>query len=312
MKTFIRVAEVWVPSNDRTILEFGGGLYHNAPAFGHSSRRLCFGRGEGLPGQAWEQGHPVVLKKFHNSYFRRTEAAAQTGLTCGIAIPIFAGDFLMAVLVFFCGDDDAHAGAIEIWHNDAAQSHDLVLHDGYYGTTGEAFEFLSRRTSFRRGVGLPGAVWENQAPVFIEDLGRSQRFLRSDSTLKVGINRGFAIPCSLPGADTWILAFLSALGTPIARRVEVWTPDETGQRLFRTQGFCGRSGSLAGLDSPGIERGFGPIGKAFLTGVPSVTEDAGAGFDPTAEQAAAAGLSSMVAMPVIREGRLGSVVAWYF
>ena len=56
-----------------------------------------------------------------------TQAAAAEGLTCGIALPIFAGDFLTAVLVIFCGDDQAHAGAIELWANDPALTRDLTL-----------------------------------------------------------------------------------------------------------------------------------------------------------------------------------------
>ena len=114
MKTFIRASEVWVPSTDRTMLEWGGGLYRAAPRFAAISRTLCFGRGEGLPGQAWEQERPIVLKVVQGSYFRRTAAAHAEGITCGIAVPIYAGDFLTSVLVIFCGDDEAHAGAIEL------------------------------------------------------------------------------------------------------------------------------------------------------------------------------------------------------
>ena len=32
VKTFVRVAEVWVPSPDGTLLELGGGLFDAAPA----------------------------------------------------------------------------------------------------------------------------------------------------------------------------------------------------------------------------------------------------------------------------------------
>ena len=37
-KTFIRVAEVWVPSTDGHLLELAGGLFDEAPAFGAISR----------------------------------------------------------------------------------------------------------------------------------------------------------------------------------------------------------------------------------------------------------------------------------
>ena len=267
MKTFIRACEVWVPSTDRTMLEFGGGLYGAATRFAAISRTLCFGRGEGLPGQAWEQGRPIVLKQLDGSYFRRTAAAHAEGITCGIAVPIYAGDFLTSVLVIFCGDDEAHAGAIELWHNDPAESNDMTLDDGYYGTTADTFEFMSRRTSFRRGNGLPGIAWESGLPVFFEDLGKSARFLRADTAQKVGINRGFAIPCPGRGTEFYVLAFLSALGTPIARRFEIWEPDASRERLHLQSGFCEAGGAIvAAPEHLALDRGQGTIGKVFSPG----------------------------------------------
>ena len=40
----------------------------------------------------------------------------------------------MAVMVLFCGDDEKHVGAIELWHNDPEKSDEMGLVDGYYGT----------------------------------------------------------------------------------------------------------------------------------------------------------------------------------
>jgi len=313
VKTFIRVVESWVPSGDRTLLEFGGALYGEHSRFGALSRKLCFGRGEGLPGQAWEAGHPIVLDKFEGSAFRRIDAARAEGLTCGIAVPIFAGDFLTSVLVIFCGDDEAHAGAIELWANDPAVSKDMGLVDGYYGTTAEAFEFLSRRTSFRRGHGLPGGAWESGLPVFIEDLGRGAGFMRGDSAVKVGINRGFAVPCSSRGAGSYVMAFLSALATPIARRVEIWRPEASGERLLRSAGFCEALGSLdAAAQEISVDAGQGTIGRPSWTGIPAFSESAAGEPGAAGASAAAAGLSSLVAMPVLQNGRLVATVALYF
>jgi hypothetical protein len=299
MNTFIRALEYWVPSSDGSLLEFGGGLYGAATRFAEISRELCFGRGEGLPGQAWDAGHPIVLKEFDGSYFRRIAAARAAGLTCGIALPICAGDFLNAVVVIFCGDDASHAGAIELWHNDPHASRDMTLVDGYYGSTGDTFEFISRSVSFRPGTGLPGMAWQQQAPVFLEDLGRGSGFLRADSAVKVGINRGFAMPCSTSGDEHYVMAFLSALATPIAQRVEIWKPDATGERLLRSSGFSESEGPLGPLDV-GIARGEGPIGRAFATGVPAVAE--AAGVDAL----------SLAAIPVLQQGRLAAVLALGF
>ena len=175
-KTFIRVIELWVPSADGSLLEFGGGLYGTAGRFGALSRNMCFGRDEGLPGRAWASGRPIVLKQLADGYFLRARAASAEGLTCAVALPVFAGSAdsdLRAVLVLFCGDDEAHVGAIELWHNDAATSTDLKLDDGYYGGTAEIFEFVSRHTSFRAGFGLPGLAWASGLPVFMPEIGRA-------------------------------------------------------------------------------------------------------------------------------------------
>ena len=313
VNTFIRVVEVWVPSNDRTYLEYSAGLYGSAKRFGIASRTRCFGRGEGLPGQAWEQARPIVLKQFEGSYFQRTEAALAEGLTCGIAVPIFAGEFLTSVLVIFCGDDAAHAGAIELWHNDPAESPDMTLVDGCYGSTAAAFELMSRSLSLRKGHGLPGLAWDSGAPVFLEDLGKSRRFLRAETATQVGINRGFAIPCPTPRNESYVMAFLSALGTPLARRFEIWEPDAARAQLHLAGGFCESAGTLApAYGMVVLDRGQGSIGKVFLTGVPAVSDNASTEPASVGPAAAAAGLNTLVAIPVLRDGRLVAAVAWYF
>lgn len=170
MKTFIKVTEIWIPDRQRTQLEFGSGLYGALSEFKAASEQQHFAYDEGLPGKAWSQGHPVMLTRFEHSYFKRTAAAQKAGLTCGIAIPIFSGDFLLAVVMFLCGDDEDHAGAIEVWSN-AANSDSLSVIDGYYGTL-QHFEHLSRQLAMAKGEGIPGQVWASGMPVLIEDIGQ--------------------------------------------------------------------------------------------------------------------------------------------
>jgi hypothetical protein len=269
---------------------------------------MCFGRGEGLPGRAWDEGRPIVLTSLDPSLFRRAEQARAEGLTCGIALPVFAGDVLKAVFVMFCGDDAEHAGAIELWHNDPRESREMTLDDGYYGTTADAFEFMSRRTSFHKGVGLPGQAWESGAPVFLPDLGKSGRFLRADGAIKVGINRGLAFPASSLGDDHYVLAFLSALATPLVRRLEVWSPAGSDGALYLSEGFCETKGLLAASTAAAIAPGQGVVGRAFATAVPMVTERAADEPGPVGTT----GWDSVAALPVMRQGRVAAVVAWYF
>jgi len=309
MKTFVKAVEYWVPGIDRRHLEYGGGLYGQATRFAVLSRKLCFGRGEGLPGKAWELGHPLLLKKFEGSYFQRTAAAHAEGLTGALAWPIFAGEYLNAVLVVFFGDGDDHAGAIELWRNDPAESKDMVLADGHYGRTAEAFEFLSRRTSFRRGTGLPGLAWDSGLPVFLPDLGKGSRFLRSDIALQVGINRGFALACAGNDGRHHVVALLSALNTPIVRRFEVWQRE--GDGLARISGFCENEGEL-GPDPVWVERGQGTLGTALLNGVPAVCDDVASEPGGLGARLRGAGVHTLVAIPLLRDGRCTAVMAWYF
>lgn len=310
-KTFIQVAEIWIPSRDRRLLEWHGGLYGPHAAFRAVSERLVFGCDEGLPGKAWAQRHPVILTDLQAPSFRRADAARRAGLSCGVAVPIFAGDFLLAVVVFFCGDDAEHVGTIELWHNDAQVSTGLKLDEGYFGKL-ESFELISRSTEFRRGFGLPGLVWQAGKPVVMADLGHSHRFVRREDALRVGINKGLGIPFSDVQNHTYVLAFLSALGTPIARRFEIWEPTEGGGLRY-VSGDCDRNPDFASAyDGVILPPGAGPIGTTQLSGLPWVGESLANDFTPVGESARKAGLDAMVTLPAIENGHLRAIVAMYF
>lgn len=312
MKTFIQVTEIWTPNRDRTLLEFHDGLYGDHPGFGNASRKMCFGYDEGLPGHAWAERRPVILQDLQHSYFMRAEAARKSGLTCGVAIPVFAGEFLLAVLVFFCGDDADHVGAIELWHNNPAKSSSMGLVEGYFGIA-ESFRFTAQNTQMMRGFGLPGMVWESGMPEILEDLGHSKRFVRRDDARKVGINKGLGIPSmALPGQH-YVMTFLSALGTPIARRFEIWVPDQLGAALKFRKGECDRNPRFAedyaGL---GVQRDIGLLGRVWTSGVPAVSASIADEISPVGTSARKAELASMVAIPVLDAGRTKAIVAMYF
>jgi hypothetical protein len=316
-QTFIRAVEVWVPDAEGMLLVLGSAWYGTARRFGLHSSKMCFGRGEGLPGQAWHSGHPVLIKQFEGSAFRRTAAAHAEGLTSAVALPVFAGEVVKAVVLIFCGDNPdtqaQQAGAIELWRNQPATSKDMLLDDGYYGAISTVFEFISRRTAFRNGHGLPGQVWASGLPVFWPDLGKGGRFLRADSAQKVGINRGFALPCATTDGDHWVMAFLSALGTPLVRRFENWLPDAASGHLLRSEGFCEQAGALeAGLVEHRVDKGQGALGRAWATGAPAISQQATLEPGGVGAGASAAGLGTVVALPMMQAAQVVAVVAWYF
>jgi putative methionine-R-sulfoxide reductase with GAF domain len=302
--TFIQVSEVWVPEGD--VLVHAGGDYGALTKFEEASRRVSFPKGDGLPGKAWAEARPVVLKGFDGSYFQRTEAAAEAGLTSAVAVPIFDEDELKAVLVVLCGDDDVRTGAIEVWHE---KDDLLILDDGYYGAA-KHFEWVSQHTHFPRGQGLPGGVWASQTPMLMRDLGSGYKFIRADSAAKAGLTTGLGLPVPVPGDKTFVLTLLSAKGTPIARRFEIWDARAARNGAAREarliDGICAREGALWDPENAGNERKVtawqGAIGRVLGTGVPLVE-----GGKP----GLAAGYDSMVAMPIHQNGELSHVVAWY-
>lgn len=311
-QTFIQVTEIWVPSRDRSILEHLGGIYGPHHGFRLAAQNTCFGYDQGLPGRAWALRRPVVLRDLQHSYFRRAEAAQRAGLTCGVALPIFAGDYLLAVVSFFCGSDDDHVGAIELWHHDAEGSSEMRFVDGYFGIA-ESFEFSARHTTFMRGFGIPGLVWQSGMPLVMNDLGHTQRFLRRDDARRVGINKGLGLPSPYRAGHDYVLTFLSALGTPIARRFEIWVPDERHASLVFQDGLCDIDPQLsARYAALRLEAGWGLLGNVLLTGLPAVSEHIGSEQTPIGSSAAEAGLSALAALPVLENGRLKAVVGLYF
>lgn len=312
MKTFIRVCEIWVPTKDRTLLEFKDGLYGPHKHFRAGSEAMCFGYDEGLPGKAWAARHPIILKDLQHSYFKRAELAQAAGLTCGVAMPVFAGDYLLAVLTLFCGTDNDHVGAIELWHNDPANSFDMGLVDGFYGIA-ENFEYLSRRTQFRPGFGLPGTVWNSAMPKIMGDLWNAERFLRKDDARKAGLSKGLGLPFLYEPGQNYVMTFLSALGTPIARRFEVWTPTEQRDALVFSDGHCDRVPTFAdAYEGIRLEPGSSPLNRVWATGLPEITEKVGEDGSAIGRSAREADLDAMLAVPILDAGRLKAVVAFYF
>ncbi len=312
MKTFIRIVELWLPNRSKTKLEFAGSLGNDdLKDFKTLSEATVFAYDEGLPGKAWASQHPIILTKFAGSYFKRTEAAAAAGLTCGVALPVFVGEFLMAVLVLFCGDDETHIGAIELWNNDPQLSHEMALVDGYYGTA-DMFEFNSRHTKFPRGFGLPGRTWKADMPLIIQDLENSQGFLRWEDAAKIGVNCGVGLPYKTKLDHTWVVTFLSAQATPIARRFEVWVPNTLRDALVFHSGDCASDIDLkTRYAASAIAKSEGSIGGAWATGTPAISEDLSDDPSIAAIAARESGLNQMVVLPMIDGAALKAVLAWY-
>lgn len=300
-KTFVEVSEVWIPEGDKLVL--AGGDYGPHEAFAAASGKESFAKGEGLPGKAWAEERPIVLKEFDGSYFKRTDAARAAGLTAAIAIPVFKRGKLLAVLVTLCADDDERVGAIEVWSEDGGV---LRLADGYYGAA-KHFEWVSQHTQFPRGQGLPGGVWAAKTPMLMRNLGSGYKFIRAESAGKAGLTNGLGVPIPVPGGGRFVVTLLSARGTPLASRFEIWDARHakvgaTGGAVL-IDGICAKEGPLWDEDAPRrVAAWKGHIGKVVGNGLPVAGRDL---------PGMPAGYRSFVALPIHGDDGLSHVVAWY-
>jgi hypothetical protein len=163
-----------------------------------------------------------------------------------------------------------------------------------------------------RGTGLPGLVWDTGIPVILEYLGRSRRFLRWETAERVGINRGVGIPFGRGGDGVWVLTLLSALGTPIARRFEMWISGPDRKGLVFQSGFCEQCTDLELLHSPtALQEGEGTLGHVWRSGTPGRSTDLAAEPPSIAASVTGTSLSTLVSMPVIADGTVKGIVAWY-
>lgn len=299
MKTFIKVTEIWIPNKDRTCLELATGIYGDLTELRSVSEQIRFEFAQGLPGKAWAEMRPVVITDLSHSCFQRTEVVHQARLTCAIAIPVLSGEFLLAVIVFLCGDDEYHAGAIEVWANDADRGNELGVIEGYYGTLNH-FEFVSRKTKIMKGFGLPGKVWEKGLPVLMADLGHSESFIRGREAKDAGITTALGIPLVDLHDRVYLMTFLSAKTTPIAKQIEIWLSDNAREHLIFYQGYSAKGVDLAAIyAATSIAKGEGALGRVWLTGIPAIidhykTDDA----------------SDTLLMPVIHQGQMLAVIVF--
>ena len=191
--------EVWVPGTDRQHCWNTAAACTARPRASRVlSRKLCFGRGEGLPGQAWEQGGRSCCKQFEGSYFRRTAGGACRRPD----LRHRAADLRRRLPERGAGDLLRRRRRPCRRHRAVAQRPGRVEgHDAgrrlLRRAPAEAFEFISRRTTLPPrhrpagpGLGAAAAGVHGRPGQGLALPARRQR------ACKVGINRGFALPCA--------------------------------------------------------------------------------------------------------------------
>lgn len=237
-QSFLQAVEVWVP--DGQLLLRSGGAYGRHAAFAEESAALTLEKGRGLPGAAFASRHPEVWHELGPS-FVRTESARLSGLDAAVAIPLFDGNELTSIVVFFCGSREQTGGCIEVW--EPGRGGRLHHTDGYYGRL-RAFEEVSRSMSFAVGEGLPGMVWQRGLPHIVADLTASPVFLRSEAARENDVRAGLGVPIYRNGTIAHIALFLSTSATPLARAFEVYQVDDAGELVLEQSWYAADAEAL--------------------------------------------------------------------
>ncbi len=305
MSNFIKATEIWIPNENQTALTLHSGLYGENIELELYSKNIVFYYNYGLPGKAWAMGHPIVLTDLEESFFKRTDIVKELGLTSAIAMPIFAGEYLRAVVVFLCGDSEEHAGAIELWRASPDRIKEMELVNGYYGTM-EEFAWISKSIKIMKGQGLPGNAWKNSAPLIMKNLGESATFMRAKKAHKEGITTALAIPAWIDESDGYIMTFLSAKGTPIARRFEIWYPDHKDGTLHFQDGYSHGDVNLDELyDGVVIQKEESLLGESWRRGLPLLNKNSQEEHEPK-------DCDYTLVIPVIQNGFCQALIRFYY
>jgi PAS domain S-box-containing protein len=160
------LGQAWLPDPGRGVLVCNPAWHTTLGGtcpFRAASERSSFAPGHGLPGRVWRSGRPAWIPDVtRDDSFPRVEEARAAGLRAGMAVPVLAGEEVVAVIEFFMPEARAEDDRVrELVRSVAAQLGSVVRHK-------QAEEELRR--SQRRYETLvnsvEGIVWEADERTF--------------------------------------------------------------------------------------------------------------------------------------------------
>jgi PAS domain S-box-containing protein len=134
--------------------------------------------------------------------------AAQYAVTRSLAESAMVADAARSILQSICEQLDWEMGIL--WHVDRRRG-GLRCVDIWHRPESEADEFAaqSRESSFARDVGLPGRVWAEAAPVWVNDVASDELFQRRASAMKEQLRSAFGFPILIRGEVIGVMEFFS-------------------------------------------------------------------------------------------------------
>jgi len=193
----------------------------------------------------------------------------------------------------------------ELW---VPKGEHLVLGAGAYGRHTE-FARVSGKSRFRRGEGLPGAVWATERALAWQDL--TTHFVRAEHAAAAGIDSALGLPWFSGRELVGVITFLFAASTDVAACMEIWDHDDTIGVLKHGGGLYARAEEFGRLSKlVQFPYAAGLPGLTWSRGVPVVLDDVRASSEfVRAGLSVRAGLKRAVGLPIYRERRIVHVLA---
>jgi hypothetical protein len=263
-KSLVQAVELWLPQGE--VLALGQGTYRGQPELLAAGTGQAFHYGEGLPGAVWASGRPLLWRE-QAAPFVRPELA-ERGVDAMLGLPLFEGDRLVAVVVLLLGSSTESPGCLEVW-NVADDLDVLKLGSGYYLHCSE-LERFSPHIQFQRGTGLPGLTWLSGEVQVMQDLRRSNAFIRAGLAARSGLKHGVGIPVYRERRLAHVVALLAAEHKSFVSSVELYHPRQRELGAAVLFDFNGR-GSLPG-ESAAEAPGRRLAERVLQSGLPSLEE----------------------------------------
>jgi putative methionine-R-sulfoxide reductase with GAF domain len=215
----VQAAELWVPQGE--VMALGSGAYRGHEALEAGSVNLRFHYGEGLSGAVWANNRALLWKDL-TVPFVRAELAQDSGIDAAVGIPLFDGDRLVAVLTFLLGHRAEVPSCLEVW--DVMDELDVLKHGkGYYVHCSE-FERFSPFIQFPRGTGLPGLTWRSGVVEVMDDVRKSNAFIRAGLAARCGLKFGLGIPIYRDRRVAQVLALFGGEQRSLVKSAELYHP----------------------------------------------------------------------------------------
>jgi hypothetical protein len=193
---------------------------------------------------------------------------------------------------------------VEVW---VPKGELLVSSSGSYGSHGD-FEKLTAHRAYRRGEGLPGAVWSTERALVWKDLG--VRFAGAEFAAAAGIDTAIGLPVHRGRFVVGVVVLLLTLHCESPGCVELWDEDDELSVLRHAGGHysgCPSFESVSQLIQ--FPTGTGLPGGTWAKGGPVLIPDVrrGKSFVRTG-LAANSGLKLGVGLPIVRSQRVRQVI----